>query len=114
MRAVVQELLARDLVVLNGIDADFFQGEEDYELVRVRTIEKRPGHGLPMEGFAGYPVLRFLAHRILTGGLFAVACNRKQCQARQLHKIAGNRSNRIPTTRVPDQGCGAVNNRPPG
>ena len=27
MRAVVEELLARDLIVLDGIDTDFFEGD---------------------------------------------------------------------------------------
>src|SRR4029077_19889900 len=82
MRAVVEELLACDLIVLDGIDADFFkgdaltsgfgrnvQGEEDDKLVRVRAIEKRPGHSLPVEGLVGDPVLRFRDHRTLAGGL---------------------------------------------
>src|ERR1700676_1097800 len=119
MRAVVEELLARDLIVLDGIDTDFFesdaltrgfggdvQGKEDDELVRVRAIEKRPGHSLPVEGFVGDPVLRFLDHRILAGGLLAVAFNRNNARRvhrahdvdvlalpAQLHKLAGNRSN---------------------
>jgi hypothetical protein len=70
MRAVVEELLARDLIVLDSIDTDLFkrdplaggfgrdvQGKKDDELVRVRAIEKRPGHSLPVEGFVGDPVL---------------------------------------------------------
>ena len=68
MRAVVEELLARDLIVLDGIDSDFFegdaltggfgrdvQGKEDDELVRVRAIEKGLGHSLSVEGFVGDP-----------------------------------------------------------
>src|ERR1700692_3818976 len=97
MCAVVEELLARDLIVLDGIDADFFegdaltggfgrdvQGKEDDELVRVRAIEKRPGHSLPVEGFVRDPVLRFLDHRILAGGLLAVAFNRNNLSRVQL------------------------------
>jgi hypothetical protein len=62
MRAVVEELLARDLIVLDGMDADFFagdaltggfgrdiQGKEDDELVRVRAIEKRLCHRSPLK-----------------------------------------------------------------
>ena len=72
MRAVVEELLARNLIVLDSIDTDFFegdaltggfgrdvQGKEDDELVRVRAIKKRPCHSLRVEGFVGDPVLRF-------------------------------------------------------
>jgi hypothetical protein len=68
VHAVVEELLTRDLIVLDGIDSDFFtgdtltrgfgrdiQGKEDDELVRVRAIEKRPGHGLPVEVLVGEP-----------------------------------------------------------
>src|SRR5580700_3953307 len=116
MRAVVEELLARDLIVLDGIDTDFFegdaltggfgrdvQGKEDYELIRVRAIEKRSCHSLSIEGFVGDPVLRFLDHRILPGGLLAVAFNRNNVRRvhrahdvevlalpAQLHKLAGN------------------------
>ena len=70
MRAVVEELLARDLIVLDRIDGDFFkndalaggfgrdiQGKEDDELVRVRAIEKWAGHSLPVEGLVRDPVL---------------------------------------------------------
>ena len=52
MRAVVEELLARDLIVLDRIDRDFFasgaltsgfgcdvQGKEDDELIRVRAMD---------------------------------------------------------------------------
>jgi hypothetical protein len=119
MRAVVEELFARDLIVLNGIDTDFFesdaltggfgrdvQGKEDDELVRVRAIEKRPGHSFSVEGFVGDPILRFLDHRILAGGLVAVAFNRNNVRRvhrahdvevlalpAQFHKLAGYRSN---------------------
>src|ERR1700733_12283213 len=119
MRAVVEELLARNLIVLDGIDCDFFagdaltggfgrdvQGKEDDKLVRVRAIEKRPGHSLTVEGFVGDPVLRFLDHRILAGRLLAVALNRNNIRRvqsahdvevlalpAQLHKLAGNCSN---------------------
>ena len=57
MHAVVEELFARDLIVLDGINSDFFardaltggfgrdvQGKEDDELIRVRAIEKRAGY----------------------------------------------------------------------
>src|ERR1700730_6887043 len=119
MRAVVEELLARDLIVLHGIDTDFFegdaltggfgrdgQGKEDDELVRVRAIEKRPGHSLSIEGLVGDPVLRFLDYRILAGGFLAVAFNRNNIRRvhrahdvevlalpAQLYKLTGNRSN---------------------
>ena len=68
MRAVIEELLACDLIVLDGIDTDFFAGDalagglrrniqskEDDELVRVRAIEKRPGHNFPVETFCRRP-----------------------------------------------------------
>ncbi len=61
MHAVVEELLARDLIVLDGIDSDFFEGDaltggfgrdvqskEDDELVRVRTIKNGPATVSPL------------------------------------------------------------------
>src|SRR5580658_4112169 len=119
MRAVVEELLTRDLIVLDGIDTDFFegdalaggfgrniQGKEDDELVRVRAIEKRSGDSLPIEGFVGNPVLGFLDHGILAGGFLAVTFHRNNVRRvqgahdvevlalpAQLHEFAGNRSN---------------------
>src|SRR5262245_43945126 len=69
--AVVEKLLARDLVVFGHcIDADFLkrdalpgglgrdvEGEVDRELIGVRAIEERPGDGLAVEGLVGDPVL---------------------------------------------------------
>ena len=65
MRAVVEELLARDLIVLDGIDTNFFerdaltggfgrdvQGKEDDELIRVRAIEKGPATVSPLKALS--------------------------------------------------------------
>lgn len=86
--AIVEELLARDLVVLHRIDTYLFQGdslaagfwgdierEADSELIGCLTVEERAGHCLAVEGFVGDPVLGFLDHRTLTDGLLAVAFN---------------------------------------
>src|SRR5436190_1499076 len=70
VRALIEELLARDQVVLvDGVDGDFllshplargFWGdvecEVDGELIRIRAVEERPGNGFAVEGFVGNPV----------------------------------------------------------
>src|SRR5271170_929403 len=80
MLAIVEELLARDLVLLvYCVDADFFagdalaggfrgdvEGEVDDELIRVGAVKERASHGLSVEGFVGDPVLGFLDHRSLS------------------------------------------------
>jgi hypothetical protein len=119
MRAVVEELLPRDQIVFDGINTDFFEGDaltgrfgrdvqakEHDELVRICAIEKWPCHSLSVEGFVGDPVLGFLDHWTLAGGLLAVAFNRNNvwrvqrthdvevlALPAQLNKLAGNRSN---------------------
>src|ERR1700722_16891514 len=91
--SVVEELLAGDEVVLYCVDADFFEdgalaggfwgdvkGEVDDELVGVRAVEERAGHGFAVEGFIGDPVLGFLDDRTLPGSLLAVAFDGDDCR----------------------------------
>src|SRR6202043_1625787 len=62
-------------------------------------------HSFPVEGLVGDPILGFLDHRILAGGLLAVAFHRNNVRRvhrahdvevlalpAQLHKLAANRS----------------------
>src|SRR5947207_14018942 len=75
MFAVVKELLARDLVALDRVHADLFEGdalaggfwsdiecEVDDELIGVRAIVERACHRLAIEGLVRDPVLGFLDH----------------------------------------------------
>src|SRR6478735_9075150 len=84
--AIVEELLARDLVPLHRVNADFFQrdppvgsvagdvqGEGDGELVR--AVKKRPADLFTVERQTLGPILRLLDHRLLANSLLAVALN---------------------------------------
>src|SRR5260221_4590413 len=96
--AVVEELLARDPVVLvDGVDADLLEGdapaggfgsdvesEVDGELIGVRAVVERAGHGLAVEGFVRDPVLGFLDDRTLAGGFLAVPFDGDDC--RRIHR----------------------------
>lgn len=86
--AVVEELLASDLVVHDRVHTDFLQddpsaggfwgdveGEVNGELVRCRAVKERAGHGLAVEDFLGDLALGFLDHRALADGFLAVAFN---------------------------------------
>src|SRR5512140_2201662 len=80
--AIVEELLARDLVVLDRVDADLFErdplasgvgrnveGEVDGELVG--AVEERTAGLFAADGVVGLPVLGLLDDRCLAGGFFA-------------------------------------------
>jgi hypothetical protein len=84
MLAIIEELLARNLVVLDRVDADFFerdplaggfgsdiQGEVDGELVG--TVEEGPANLFALDGFVGLPDLGLLDDRRLTGGFLTAA-----------------------------------------
>src|SRR5258706_2427419 len=118
MLAVVEKLLAGDLVVLHRVDGDFFagdalasgfggdvEGEVNNELVGVCAVEERAGHGFAIEGLVGDPVFGFLDHRTLAFGFLAVAFDRNDvgrvhgahhvevfALAAQLYKLTGNSS----------------------
>lgn len=76
--SLIKELFARDLVVLHRVHADVLardalaggfwgdvEGEVNGELIGIRAVEERAGHGLAVECFVGDRVLRFLNHRTI-------------------------------------------------
>ena len=101
--AVVEELLARDLVVLDRVEGDFLecealaggfagdiQGEIDGELavgIGAAAVE-RAAHRFAVEGVDFGPVLGFRDNRSLAGGLLAVAFDGNDClRVHRLHHV---------------------------
>src|SRR5437667_6140301 len=115
MFAVVEKLLAGDLVVLHRVYGDLFEGdalaggfggdvegEIEGELIGVGGVEEWAGDGFAIEGFIGDPVLGFLDHRTLAFGFLSVAFDGNNigrvhgahhvkvfALAAQFHKLAG-------------------------
>ena len=86
--AFIKELFARDLIVLDRIDANFLdglplasgfggdvEGEVNGELIRRRAVEERAGHGFAVERLVGAPVFGFFDDGTLADGFLAIAFN---------------------------------------
>src|SRR5262245_11027418 len=114
MLAIVEELLARDLVVLDRVDADLFEsdplagrfgrdfeGEVDGELVG--PVEEGTADLFAPDGVFGLPLLGLLDNRCLVGGFLAADFDRNDVASvhrvhqvevlalvAQYHKLTGN------------------------
>src|SRR3954465_9512504 len=115
--AVVEELLAGDLVAIDGVEADLFEGdavarvlpryvegEVDGELVG--AVEERAAHLLAVDRVVALPHLRLVDDRRLPGGLLSVALDGHDvggvhrphhvevlALVAKVHKTAGDRLN---------------------
>jgi hypothetical protein len=101
MFTFVEELLARDLVVIDRVDRNFLaddalsggfggdvESEVDGELTGTGGVKERAGYCLAIDGFVEDPAIGFLDDWTLAAGLFAVAFDGDDCRrVRRAHDV---------------------------